>query len=184
MNVAAWEEQLEMERRQKDQFFAIHPQSPLSSEDQDRFEGLAYFPPDPDYRFELKLRRHDNSEIITVEDTTGGTREMIRFGEFRFEVHGEQCTLQAYRSDPAEERLFVPFRDRTNGDETYPAGRYLDLEPEQSRTADGTWIVDLNRAYNPWCAYSEDYACPFVLPENWLQVRIPAGEKAFELAGQ
>lgn len=103
----------------------------------------------------------------------GGVQQMLRWGELRFEIDGEQYTLQAYRSDAAEERLFLPFRDRTNGEETYPAGRYLDLEPSRGLIADGTWIVDLNRAYNPWCAYSENYVCPFVLPENWLQVRIP-----------
>jgi hypothetical protein len=179
MDVERWKEELEMERRQKDQFFAVHPQSPITSEDLPQFEGLDYFPPDPAYRFELQLHRHGSEEVITVEDTKGGTREMLRWGEFRFEVEGEQYTLQTYRSDPSEERLFLPFRDETNGDETYPAGRYLDLEPSGDLTGDGVWIVDLNRAYNPWCAYSEDYVCPFVLPENWLTVPIPAGEKAF-----
>jgi len=76
-------------------------------------------------------------------------------------------------------RLFIPFRDATSGQETYGAGRYLDLEADQHLTADGKWIVDLNRAYNPWCAYSEDYVCPFVLPENWLEVPIRAGEKSY-----
>jgi len=184
MDVVTWEEEVELERRQKNRFFALHPQSPLSEDDQLQFAGLDYFPADPKYRFEVELERHENAEVISIEDTTGGTREMTRAGEFRFEVDGVACTLQAYRSDPLEERLFVPFRDRSNGEETYPAGRHLDLEPDRSLTDDGSWIVDLNRAYNPWCAYSEAYACPFVLPENWLKVRIAAGERAFRLGKQ
>ena len=90
-------------------------------------------------------------------------------------------TLHAYKSAPDEERLFVPFRDKTSGEETYGAGRYLDLEPDEGLTAGGKWILDLNMAYNPWCAYSEDYACPFVPPENWLDLPIRAGEKNYPL---
>jgi uncharacterized protein (DUF1684 family) len=89
------------------------------------------------------------------------------------------CALQAYKSDPADDRLFVPFRDKTSGDETHGAGRYLDLEPERHLTADGTWILDFNEAYNPWCAYSDAYACPLVPPENWLPVPVWAGEKEY-----
>lgn len=179
MDPRAWKESLEAERQQKDMFFGLHPQSPIPPESRAGFEGLDYFPPDPGYRFELELHEHEGRDIITVEDTGGHVQEMIRWGEFRFAIEGEQCTLQAYRSEPSEERLFVPFRDQTSGQETYGAGRYLDLEPSEHLTADGKWIVDFNGAYNPWCAYSEHYVCPFVPTENWLQVPILAGEKNF-----
>lgn len=79
-----------------------------------------------------------------------------------------------------EEELFIPFRDKTNGIETYGAGRYIDLYYERDRTKDGKRILDFNKAYNPWCAYNENYACPFVPPENWLDVPIRAGEKAYQ----
>jgi len=184
MNAVAWQEELELERRQKDEFLALHPQSPIKLEDRVGLKSLDYFPPNPDCRFVLELYRHDTPDTITVEDTSGGTRQMLRWGEFRFEIDRQQCTLQAYRSDSTDQRLFLPFRDETNGEETYPAGRYIDLEPAHNLRTDGTWVVDLNRAYNPWCAYSEQYACPFVLPENWLKVRIPAGEKAFRANNQ
>jgi len=179
MNVREWKERLELEREQKDEFFALHPQSPISAESRSHFKGLDYFPPDPAYRFELPLHQHDEPEIVTVEDTAGQVRRMARWGEFRFTIEGRECKLQAYRTDASEARLFVPFRDATSGKETYGAGRYLDLDADEHLTRDGKWIVDLNRAYNPWCAYSEDYACPFVLPENWLEVAIRAGEKSY-----
>lgn len=181
MDVAAWEKYIGLERQQKDEFFAFHPQSPLSAEARARFKGLDYFPPDMQYRFVLQLHRHGEEESIGVEDTSGVTRQMMRWGEFHFEVCGQQCVLQAYRSDPQDERLFVPFRDATNGKETYPAGRYLDLDPARDLRPDGTWVVDLNSAYSPWCAYSNDYACPFVPPENRLGVRIPVGERTLSL---
>ena len=68
----------------------------------------------------------------------------------------------------------------TSGKETYGAGRYLDLEADKDLTEEGKWILDFNKAYNPWCAYSEDYACTFTPPENWLKVPIYAGEKNYK----
>jgi uncharacterized protein (DUF1684 family) len=73
----------------------------------------------------------------------------------------------------------VPFKDVTSGQGTYGAGRYLDLTMARDRTPNGKWIVDLNKAYNPWCAYSGDYTCPFVPQENWLTVPVRAGEKNY-----
>jgi len=167
--------QLNVNRRTR--FFSIHPQSPIPLEERKEFKGLDYYPPDPDYRFELKLHEHPRKKRIKMSYTKGEQQEFIRWGEFRFKIGGQEQALQVYKSNPEEERLFVPFRDATSGKETYGAGRYLDLEPERHRTAEGKWIINFNRAYNPWCAYSENYTCPFVPPENWLKVPIRAGEK-------
>jgi len=179
MNTDEWKANIEMGRRQKDRFFASHPQSPLPYSDRAAFRGLVYWPPDPDYRFELELNEHEEKEIVEVADSQGQTRTLWRWGEFRFQTAGQECTLQAYKSDPDEERLFVPFRDETSGKESYGAGRYLDLDPDEHLTRKGRWVVDFNQAYNPWCAYSENYSCPFVPPENWLKVPIRAGEKNY-----
>ena len=180
MNVAEWKKQLEGERQDKNRFFMLDPQSPLPIEARKKLRGgLDYFPPDPRYRFELELHEHEDKETIKVEATKGDEREFIRWGEFRFKISDKNCTLQAYKSDPMEGRLFVPFRDATSSKETYGAGRYIDLEPDTHRTANGKWILDFNAAYNPWCAYSEAYTCPLVPPENWLEVPINAGEKNY-----
>ena len=179
--MTTWEEQVEAERRQKDAFFASHPQSPIPPKDRRDFTGLAYWPPDKRYRFEIELRVHDKKERIEVQDTGGNVRQLLRWGEFRFRIDDQQCTLQAYKSDPAEERLFIPFRDKTSGQESHGAGRYLDLTPESHLTQDGRGVLDFNEGYNPWCAYSENYVCPFVPPENWLEVPILAGEKEYPL---
>jgi len=176
-----WKKRVQMQRREKDLFFASHPQSPLSPEHRRAFPGLAYWPPDAEYHYELKMNEHDEKQIVELADTGGQTRSLWRWGEFRFQVASQQCTLQAYKSDRGEERLFLPFRDETSGQESYGAGRYLDLDPDTHLTRDGRWIVDFNEAYNPWCAYSENYVCPFVPPENWLQVPVRAGEKKYPL---
>ncbi|KPN29287.1 hypothetical protein SY89_03521 [Halolamina pelagica] len=72
-------------------------------------------------------------------------------GEFTVEIGGESITVTAYKGDPEEDRLWVPFRDATSGEETYGAGRYIDLEPDHHRTDAGAWILDFNEAYNPTC---------------------------------
>ncbi len=181
MDVSKWKEHLEKDREEKDWFFANHWQSPVLLQDRAKFKGLDYFPPDPNYRFELELHEHREKKTVKMAYSKGEEREFIRWGEFRFRIEGKECTLQAYKSDPREERLFIPFKDATSGKETYGAGRYLDLEPGRNRTPSGRWILDFNRAYNPWCAYNEMYTCPFILPENWLDVPIRAGEKKYPL---
>jgi uncharacterized protein (DUF1684 family) len=116
--------------------------------------------------------------------TGGEEKEFLGLGEFRFKIDGKGQVLQAYKSGPGEGRLFVPFRDATSGGETYGAGRYLDLESEVHLTAGGEWVLDFNRAYNSWCAYSEKYACPFVPPENRLDVPVHASEKVYVKGNQ
>ena len=175
-----WAAAVEEQRERKDTFFAEHPRSPLPADHREGFEGLDYFPPDPDLRFVLPLAAEEDPETLTVETSTDGTREYRRVGTFRFEVDGEEQTLAAYRADPQEDRLWVPFRDATSGGATYGAGRYLDLEAEVHRRDDGRWVLDFNRAYNPSCAYSDAYECPLVPVENWLDVPIEAGERAYE----
>ncbi|MGC9363535.1 MAG: DUF1684 domain-containing protein [Fidelibacterota bacterium] len=182
MNESIWKKQILEEREQKDEFFRMHPQSPLSFEDRRKFNGLQYYSPDPAYRFELPLFEHTQKSVLIIEDTQGNEREFLRWGEFRFSVDNIECVLQAYKSSPQEKRLFIPFRDETSGKETYGAGRYLDLEEDLHTTnRREKWILDFNRAYNPWCAYSDQYACPFVDSENWLKVAIRAGEKNFSV---
>jgi len=180
MNIAEWKENTERERRDKDAFFGSI-QSPIPFGHQENFKGLDYYPPDPEYRFELEIFQHQDKKIIQIEDTKGNIRDFVRWGEFRFKIKEQNCVLQAYKGNTRDERLFIPFRDLTSAKETYGAGRYIDLDPYRNKTEGGKWILDFNQAYNPWCAYSPDYACPFTPPENWLKVEVRAGEKAFAL---
>ncbi len=179
MDISEWMEGYRQEREQKDMFFKEHPQSPIPVYEKKVFKGLDYYPPDPASRFELELYEHGDKQIIKIEDTGGNVRDMMRWGEFRFKIDDVECRLQAYKSDPDEERFFIPFKDATSGKETYGGGRYLDLDYYEDRTPEGKWILDLNKAYNPWCAYSVNFVCPFVPPDNWLAVPVYAGEKNY-----
>lgn len=182
MTPSDYARRIERHREEKDEFFAQSRQSPIPPSDRDGFAGLEYFAPDAEYRFELPLDEHGDREPIAVATTMDGEREYRRWGEFRFEIDGTPVSLQAYKTDPDEDRLWVPFRDATNGEETYGAGRYLDLDADERRT-NSEWILDLNEAYNPFCAYSHRFECPTIPMENWLDVRIEAGEKAYESGG-
>ncbi|SDM16625.1 hypothetical protein SAMN04487949_1112 [Halogranum gelatinilyticum] len=174
---------LEEHRADKDEFFGEHPQSPIPHDQREIFEGLSYFDPDPAYRFELELHEHETKETVTVATTTEGERDYVAWGEFRFTVDGEEQTLQAYSRDGGGDEFWLPFRDETSGEETYGAGRYLELDAED-RTDEGTWILDFNYAYSPFCAYNEAYECPLVPMANWLEVEIRAGEKTYTPGGE
>jgi uncharacterized protein (DUF1684 family) len=174
-----WRERIEDDREKKRQYFRESGRSPLPpSMRGEQFPGLDYFEPDPEYRYVLPLDEHDEKEQVTVETTADGEQRYLRWGEFRFDLDGETYTLQAYRPDREADRLWVPFRDETNDEETYGAGRYLDLEFEHHLTDDG-WVLDFNAAYNPTCAYNHAYECPMIPMDNWLDVRIEAGERDF-----
>jgi len=171
-----WREHLERERAEKDEFFAEHPHSPVPDDEQPSFGGLRYFDPDPDLRFELELDRFVSPATVAVETTQDRAQQYEQVGELSFAVDGADCSLYAYQSAGEDDgSLWVPFRDETNGEETYGAGRYLDLGPEEQ--AGDRWVLDFNRAYSPFCAFSDAYECPLVPTDNWLDVRIEAGEK-------
>jgi hypothetical protein len=76
---------------------------------------------------------------------------------------------------PFQNKLFIPFADETSANQTYGAGRYLEADKPNGNIV----ALDFNLAYNPYCAYSEEYSCPFPPPENLLSVAIEAGEKKY-----
>ena len=181
MQTSEWKKNMERARERKDAFFAEHLQSPIPPQERPRFKGLEYYPPDPGYRFEIELYEHPEKQVLRMVYTKGNEQGFLLWGEFRLKMGRKEQVLQAYKSNHQKEMLFVPFKDATSGKETYDAGRYLDLESDRDGTQEGKWILDFNQAYNPWCAYSEAYNCPFVPMENWLEVPILAGERNYPL---
>ncbi len=159
-------------RREKDDFFARDPHSPLTRDQQRTFQGLAYFPPDAEFRFELEVEEFPQKTVVLMQTTTGDVQEYERFGRFHCTVQGQPVDLTVYRSEAG---FFLPFVDSLAGSETYPAGRYLEPEP----LGGGRYLLDFNLAYNPYCAYNERWSCPLTPPENRLKLPIRAGEKIF-----
>jgi len=138
------------------------------------FHGFPVFPEDEAYRVTARVLPGDG-ETVQLGTTRGLVRPYVRVAVLEFEVAGKKCRLTGFRApgdnDPG---FFVPFRDGTTGEESYHAGRYLEITPG----ADGTAVLDFNHATNPWCAYSQFYNCVLPPEENELEVAIRAGERA------
>jgi uncharacterized protein (DUF1684 family) len=135
------------------------------------FPDLPYFPIDPSWRVEAKLERYEQPQVVTASTVIEGLDWSPESpGMVVFEKDGETHRLEAYASG---ERLFFVFGDRTNGRETYPAGRFLYAAMPGD---DGRVVLDFNRAYSPPCAFNDFATCPIASPRNRLQIRIPAGE--------
>jgi uncharacterized protein (DUF1684 family) len=164
------------ERIAKNQAFRSGKDSPIPEQDKPKFHGLSYFDVSPQFRFRVKLQRYPNPQTLKLGTNTGEMRTALRYGSFEFEVQGQACRLQVYRTEEDQggetPHLFVPFRDATTGKTTYAAGRYLDFRENTS----GIYDLDFNRAYNPYCAYGTGYSCPLPPSENTLPVPILAGE--------
>ena len=159
----------------KDQFIARDHHSPLTDEQKTAFTGLRYYDENPDLRLELDLKEYETKEVVEMQTSTGDVASYSRWGTLSFEVEGEPAQLTVYKDLDGGE-LFLPFADATSGDETYGAGRYLDVQPLPCNKV----LADFNYAYNPYCAYNEQWSCPLTPLENRIKVPIRAGEKSFK----
>jgi uncharacterized protein (DUF1684 family) len=164
--------ELQAIRADKNEFFGGHPQSPLTREQKQGFQGLRYFDENPALRLEVLVEEFPQKERIEMQTTTGDVQTYERFGRFRFPVEDGEAELTLFRGPHG---FFLPFVDALAGKETYPAGRYLEPEPLPG----GRLLVDFNMAYNPYCAYNEAWSCPITPFENRLNMPVRAGEKLF-----
>ncbi len=154
--------------------------SPLPVEDRAHFHGLERFAPDARYRVQARFKAKEGAPF-GMRTTTDRTPQYIAVGVLRFKLLGVKERLTVYRNidlstKPGyEQYLFVPFTDLTNGSGTYGGGRYLDLQGPLGEVVE----LDLNRAYNPYCAYGVRYSCPIPPAGNHLGLRVEAGVKAY-----
>ncbi|HEY4289216.1 MAG TPA: DUF1684 domain-containing protein [Puia sp.] len=144
---------------------------------------LRFYPLDPAYRVVARFEKYTDSPWFSMP-TSGATPQIQRkYGRLTFSVHDTVLHLLIYQSQALMQReatrdyLFIPFTDATSGIESYGAGRYIDCAISDIRT--GSLVLDFNKAYNPYCAYSTGYNCPIPPRENDLPVAIQAGEKNY-----
>lgn len=165
--------ELDTFRAQKDDFFKSDYQSPLTAEQKREFAGLNYFPENPELRFKLTPEPLSEPSRVEMQTSTGEVQVYHRRGRIHFQATGQDAELTIFEGPNG---FFLPFVDSLAGQETYPAGRYL--EPEL--LPDGAFLVDFNLAYNPYCAYNDHWSCPLAPFENRLRVPIRAGEQLFD----
>ena len=170
-----YEQQIATRRAEIDRFMRESPESPILDAQRATFPPLPYYPVNQEYRVPAALTIAAPGDVMEMPTSTGQRRRMRRIGALEFTLKDTALKLTAFaeESDADLLRLFVPFFDRTNGTETYPGGRYLDLE----RTATGVYDLDFNRAYSPYCHFNPKYDCPVPPRENRLTIPIRAGEK-------
>jgi uncharacterized protein len=176
--VSSYEQQIDTLRREKDEFFRTDLDSPIPPEQRSTFRGLSYYPPEKSYMVSARLERFDKPQPTLIQTSTGSRQSYVRYGRVEFDFSGTRLRLVVYKSaeDPFARSLFIPFSDETSGRETYGSGRYLDLEEQGGEN----YELDFNLAYNPYCAYNDQYTCPIPPRENRLPVRILAGEKNYK----
>jgi uncharacterized protein len=165
-------------RETRDELFRSHPQSPLPPERRASFEGLEYWPYDPDARVLAEL---EDVEAEPQPVATSGT-EQIAFRPFaraRFELQGERLALEVSWLAAYGGGAFLSFRDATSGGESYGGGRYLldTVKGADLGEDGGRLVLDFNFAYNPSCSYDPGWVCPLAPPANRLSVAVEAGEK-------
>jgi len=161
-------------RSEKNAYFGNDSASPLTDGQRERFNGLSYFDEAPQFALRLTPSLVENSTEVEIPLSTGGVTSTHRWATVTVEIGGKQETLTVFREDEYGP-LFLPFRDGTAGDETYAVGRYLEVH---SLEDDNLWL-DFNYAYNPFCAYNDNWACPIPPPENRIAAPIRAGERSY-----
>ncbi len=152
-----------------------HPESPFVG-GRVPFHALVYFPPDGSYRVPARLERVDPPAEAYLRTNRDNQAVMRYLGDLAFSLGGRPQRLRLYHAgEGVGPSVFVPFRDTTSGRESYGPGRYLTLE----LNAEDVYELDFNRAFNPYCAYTDDFECAFPPAENDLSVAVRAGEKVW-----
>ncbi len=167
-------------RKDRDAFFKNHQRSPFLPAEKRHFKGLKYYPFNSKYVFSGKIERfifHINNPkyYATFLTNKGTNKRYLRYGKFHFRLDGKEYEIEIYKSILSD-MLFIPFKDGTNGKETYEGGRYIDAEI----LPDYKMVLDFNMAYNPSCAYNEKFVCVLPPRENMLDIEIRVGERLFK----
>lgn len=154
-------------------------QSPLSAKAKKTFKGIHFYPVNEKYSVNAKFVRTPNEKPFQMSTSSGMRKTYIKYAEVYFTIDGKQYKLNVYQSQDLlqsadyKDYLFIPFTDATSGNETYEGGRYIDLAITNSDHI----LVNFNKAYHPYCAYTDGYNCPVPPQENTLPIKIEAGVK-------
>lgn len=177
-DTAAYAAAIEKERLEKDEFMRQGDGSPFA-DDSNAFVALKYFPPNLTYRIQAQLEPIGKKDITVLSTSDGNTKSYLPYAHAVFDWDGAEnrlLILEVMDPGPFRGTLFLAFADGTSANETYGAGRYLDVKKVAGAT---TVVLDFNKAYNPYCAYADNFSCPLPPKENILRFRVEAGEKSY-----
>jgi len=162
-------------------FYDDEESSPLKGEEKKQFKGITFFPISEKYFVKAKVTLISNGQVVSMPTSAQKIKKYIEYAYLDFEIESTPLRLTAYimeSNDPASQikkdlDLFIPFKDLTNSQTSYGAGRYIDLNTKDIHNQE--IALDFNKAYNPYCAYSIFYNCPIPPANNHLNIEIPAG---------
>lgn len=176
---SAYEKEIENHQETLNEEFRNLDESPLNSKDFKKFKNHKFFPINESYKVEAKFIKKEKPLFYQMKTSTARIADYDVYGIAEFEMNGQKFSMNIYQShrlrkmEEYKDDLFLPFTDLTNGEETYGGGRYMDL----SIPTGDTIVIDFNKAYNPYCAYSYKYSCPIPPIENDMNIRVEAGIK-------
>ena len=174
----AHRKEIEQERDEKDRFMLTSAESPFAKAPEE-YKGLNYYAPDIKYRVIANLRPIKEKKPVVLATNDGKEQRYVEYAYAEFKLDGvnnKLLILEIADMGPFRGKLFLAFGDATSANETYGAGRYLDV----TKTPGSSTIkLDFNLAYNPYCAYDDSFTCPLPPRENMLSIPIKAGEKVY-----
>ena len=145
----------------------------LESELVKNFNGIERFPVNEDWKISAEFEAYDPPRKISVPNVLGQIDEEPSPGAIVFTRDGQTYRIEAV---DAGDRLWFIFADGTSDEETYGGGRFLYTDKADST---GKVIVDFNKTYNPPCVLTKFATCPLPPKENYIKLRITAGEKMY-----
>lgn len=157
-----------------------HDRAPLTKKET---KYIKFYKANIAYQVNAQFYRTDDAKPFEMATYSGQSKAFVKYGTLSFSLLGKPYQLAVYqnlrlRNIPGfKDNLFIPFKDLTNDESTYGGGRYMDIKIGDLK--DGQMLLDFNKCYNPWCAFSDGYNCPIPPSENHLEVAIEAGEKMF-----
>jgi uncharacterized protein (DUF1684 family) len=145
---------------------------------------IKYFPYKKSWEVEATFTLLEKEPVFQMPTYSGVTRDYRKYATATFFYRKKKIIVFLYqnmtliRQPQYKDYLFLPFKDETNGFESYGGGRYMDVRI--STVKEGKIKLNFNKAYNPYCAYNDGFNCPIPPVENHINRSIKAGERNFE----
>ena len=162
------------ERKETEKFFKNSNDSPFKGK---KFMGLNYFPPDISFKTNAIIEKLEKADTVLLKTFDNKEVIYLKFAIAKMKLQGEKIALILFKeiNNQNKNNVFLLFNDKTNGNQTYAGGRYIDLSFKNSKRIE----VDFNKSYNPYCEYDIKYTCPIPPKENNIPLKILAGEKKY-----
>jgi len=175
---SAFQKEINQIRLEKDSYMKDSKSSPFNAKTKVEFHPLNYFAVDSNFVFKSKLVEYPEKDTLTIYGTKGEPRQVVRYGYVTITYNGIKHNINVYEGSYSGGKYYsIWFTDRTTNEESYGVGRYLDFELKSDPGF--VYTIDFNLAYNPYCAYSQDYSCAIPTKDDYIDIAITAGEKKF-----